>query len=171
MAQRDTRINIDLGLVQNYQGFFKLFDGVVSLGAGYNHTLHQNLYGGADFHVGFLRRKNTTARTTIYMPGLILNYGIHVSRKVVIIPQVKLGYALLTISNSEFDYKETQSGWNPGGEVRLRWKQERRLDFYLFGRFDYIYLGRDESFTMLDYYRQVYLTAIGIGVHIKSSVK
>lgn len=170
-AQRDTRVNVDLGLMQNYQGFFKLFDGVVDVGANYNRELFRNFYGGVDFHVGFLRRKNTSARTSIFKPALVVNYMIHVSDKLAIIPQAKLGYAILNISNSEYSYKEMQSGWNPGAELRVRWKRPRRLDFYLFGRFDYISLAKDESFTKLEYYRQVYLTSFGFGVHIKSAGK
>ena len=167
-AQTGSHINVDLGLTQNHQGFFKLFDGIVDVGASYNHELFKNFYGGFAFHMSFLNRKNTSARTTIFKPGIQLNYIIHLSENIAVIPQGNLGYAILNISNKEYSYKEIQSGWNPGGELRVLWKRDHLLDFYIFGRFDYIYLDEDQSFTMLEYYRNVYLTSFGIGMRIKS---
>lgn len=170
-SQKDKKVNIDLGLMQNHQGFLKLFDGVVDVGANYNVEILPNFYGGVDFHIGFLNRKNTSSRSQVYKPGFILNYVIHLSKNLALIPQGRIGYTLLNLSNSEYNYGEMQSGWSPGGEIRFLWKQEHTLNFYVFGRFDYIYLSKDESFTKLEYYRNVYLTSFGLGVQINSGKK
>jgi len=154
--------------MQNHEGFFKLFDGVVDVGAGYNRELVKDLYGGIAFHIAFLNRQNTTSRTAIYKPRLNLHYYIHVSEKVAVIPVMNLGYSFLNLSNREYDYKEIQSGLNSGGELKVLWKRNQTLDYYIFGRFDFIFLDKDESFTRLKHYRNVYLTSFGLGVRIKS---
>lgn len=169
MSQHKKYVTVDLGLLQVHQDFFKLYDGILDVGASYNRSIHGNLYGGLDFHMGFLHRQNTSARTTILKPAILVNYMFHVSQHIVIIPQAKIGYGFLRLSNGEYNYKETQSGWNPGGELRVQWKRERQIDFYVFGRLDYIKLNKDESFTMLDHYRHVYLTSFGLGIFIKSA--
>jgi hypothetical protein len=167
-GQEKSSISIDLGLLWNHKGFFSLYDGVVDVGAGYNHQITGRLYGGFSLHAGFLRRQNTPMRNTILRPGLNVQYPIRMSERVRIIPKVNAGYAFLFISNSEFDYNETQSGWNPGGEVRVLWKQDIPIDLYVFGRFDYIYLSKDETFTRLEHYRNVYLFSAGLGFTIKT---
>ena len=45
-AQRPSNIQVDLGVVQNHNGFFKLFNGVAEAGAGYNRELARNFYAG-----------------------------------------------------------------------------------------------------------------------------
>lgn len=167
-SQKVSNFQFDAGLVWNHQGFLKLFDGTLDLGAGYNLKLLKDLYGGLAFRIAFLNRSNTTSRALIYRPQLNLHYYFHLSRNVAIIPVVSLGYSFLDLSNKEFDYKELQSGLNTAAELRVLWKRERKLDFFLFGRFEYIYLDQDESFTMVEYYRNIYLTSIGMGIRIKS---
>lgn len=169
MGQHKKFVTVDLGLLQVHQDFFKLFDGIVDVGASYNRSIKGHLYAGVDFHMGFLHRQNTSSRTTVFKPAFVLNYLFHVSKHLVIIPQAKIGYGFLRLSNGEYNYKETQSGWNPGAELRVQWKRESTLDFYLFGRMDYIYLNKDDSFTKLDHYRHIYLTSFGLGVFIKSA--
>lgn len=170
-AQQEKYINVDIGLLQVHQDFFKLYDGVFDLGANYNRLLFSSFYAGVDFHLGYIHRKNTTGRTSIYKPGIIFNYHILVTQKFAVIPQARLGYAFLSLSNNEFNYREMQSGWNPGAEIRLLWKRDRPIEFYGFGRFDYIYLTKDEAFTKLNSYRHVYLTSFGLGIQIKSGKK
>ena len=167
-TQKASNFQIDAGLTQNHQGFFKLFDGTLDAGAGYNLKLLQDLYGGLAFRIGLLNRENTTSRAIVYRPQLNLHYYFHVTKNVAIIPLVSVGYSFLNLSNKEFGYKELQSGFNSGGELRILWERERKLDFFLFGRFDYIYLDRDESFTRIEYYRKIYLTSFGMGIRIKS---
>lgn len=171
LPQRASNFEVELGLVQNHRRFFTLFNGVLEAGAGYNRELFRNFYGGASFRMSFLNRKGTAGRSVFYKPGLNLHYHIHLSRAVAVIPQVGINYAVLNVSNKEFSYRENQKGWNPDAQVRVLWKRDKKLDYYVFGRFDYIYLDRDEEFTRLEYYRQVYLTSFGIGLRIKSAAK
>jgi hypothetical protein len=166
-SQKASNIQFDLGLIQNYSGFYKLFDGLVEAGGGYNRELLKNFYGGAAFRIGFLNRKGTTNRTVIYKPGLNLHYYIHFSDRLALVPVATISYAFLNNSDKEFSYRELQTGWSPGAEVRMIWKRDRKMDFYLFGRFDYIYLDEDADFTQLEYYRQVWLTAFGLGLRLK----
>lgn len=168
-AQKSSNFQFDLGLTQNYNGFFKLFNGILDLGAGYNHELARDLYGGFHFRMSFLNREGTTNRATAYKPGINLHYYINLSDQLALIPVASVGYAILDISNKEFSYRETQAGWNPGAEVRMLWKREKKLDFYVFGRFDYVHLGRDEDFTLLEDYRDVYLSSFGLGLRLKSN--
>jgi hypothetical protein len=167
-AQEKNIVSLDLGLLWNHKGFFTLYDGVVDIGGGYHHHISGGLYGGFSIHAGFLRRQSTPMRNTILRPGLNVQYQFQLSERFRIIPKVNAGYAFLLIGNSEFEYNETQSGWNPGGEIQVLWKQEIPVDLYLFGRFDYIYLSKDENFTRLEYYRNVYLFSAGLGLWIKT---
>ncbi len=168
IAQKASNFQFDLGLYQNHQGFFKLYDGIIEAGAGYNMELIDGLYGGMAFRMGILGRKGTSGRTAIYKPGLNLHYYIHLSGKLAIVPLASISYSLLNISNKEYNYRELQTGWSPGAELRMYWKRDRKIDFYVFGRFDYIYLDEDKDFTQLEYYRQVWLTAFGLGLRLKS---
>jgi hypothetical protein len=170
-SQKASNFQFDIGLYQNYKGFFKLFDGVVEAGAGYNMELIKNLYGGAAFRMGLLGRKGTSSRTAIYKPGLNLHYYVHLSEKLALVPLASISYAFLNISNKEYKYRELQRGWSPGAELRMLWKREKKMDFYVFGRFDYIYLDEDKDFTQLEYYRQVWLSAFGLGLRLKSARK
>ncbi|MBN2172946.1 MAG: hypothetical protein JW731_02360 [Bacteroidales bacterium] len=157
----------DAGMSQTYQGFFYLFDGIVDIGGGYDYHLLNNLYVGPSLHFDFLNRKNTSGRTLLYKPKLNILYEIKVAKRFYITPVASIGYAFFNISNKEFNYKEIQQGIMLGGDLRLTWKTQEQLDFYLFGRYDYIYLDKDDNFTLLEYYRNVNLTSFGIGINIK----
>ena len=167
-AQRTSNLQFDLGLVQNHKGFFKLFNGIAEVGAGYNRELARNFYAGAHLRLSVLSRSGTTNRLAIYKPGLNLHYFISLTEQFAIIPVISAGYSFLSISNKEYGYREMQSGFNPGAGLRFLWMRQRKIDFYLFGRFDYIYLDEDVEFTRMGYYRQIYMTAFGIGIRIKS---
>ena len=168
VAQKASNVQVDLGLYQNHKGFFKLFDGIIEAGAAYNKELIKDLYGGAAFRLGILNRKGTSSRTTSYKPGLNLHYYVHLSEKLAIVPVASISYSLMNISNKEYNYREWQTGWSPGAELRMHWKQEKKMEFYVFGRVDYVYLNEDKDFTQLEYYRQVWLTAFGLGLRLKS---
>jgi hypothetical protein len=170
-SQRPANVQVDLGLVQNHKGFFKLFNGVMEAGIGYNRELTGNLFAGASLRISMLARKGTTNRLAVYKPGINLHYYVHLSERFALVPQASAGYSFLSISNKEYGYQETQSGWNSGAELRLLWMTRKPLDFYLFGRFDAIFLNEDEDFTRLGVYRQVFMTAIGLGIRIKSKAE
>ena len=167
-AQEKRNITIDLGLSQTYKGFFYLYSGIVEVGAAYNHHIVKNLYGGASFHIDYLSRSNSSARTIVYKPKVNLNYDFKITSWFRINPMVFAGYSFVNISNAEYDYSETQKGFITGTELKLILHSTSPVDYYLFGRFDYIYLKKDLNFTHLEYYRKVYLTSFGIGVKIKS---
>lgn len=167
VAQEKRNVTIDLGLSQTYKGFFYLFSGVVEVGAAYNHQIVKSLYGGASFHMDYLSRGNSSARTIVYKPKLNINYNIKTTSWLSINPMVFAGYSFLNISNGEFNYAETQSGFTSGAELKFIWYSEASVDYYLFGRFDFIYLDEDLNFTQLEYYRKVYLTSFGLGIKIK----
>jgi hypothetical protein len=97
-----------------------------------------------------------------------LSYDINLGSWFTINPVIFVGYSFLNLSNEEYDYSENQNGLNCGGDLRLVWRTEKRVDFYIFGRYDYIYLTEDINFTQLEYYRRVHLTSFGIGLKIKS---
>jgi len=166
-SQEKSYFNVDVGLSQTYKGFFYLFDGVIDVGAGYNYRLVKDLYAGPSFHMDFLNRKNTSGRTQVYKPKFNLLYEIKIVKRFFVIPVASVGYSFLNISNKEFDYKETQQGILLGGDLRLLWKTNNKIDFYLFGRYDYIYMNKDYDFSRLEYYRDVNLTSFGIGINIK----
>jgi hypothetical protein len=166
-GQEKQSVTIDLGLSQTYKGFFYLFNGVVEFGAGYNHRLIDHLYVGGSFHIDYLSRSNSSARTIVYKPKVNINYNAKVSSWLSINPIVFVGYSFVNISNGEFDYAETQNGVTTGAELKFIWFTPSTVDYYLFGRFDYIILDKDENFTLLNYYRRVYLTSFGIGIKIK----
>lgn len=77
------------------------------------------------------------------------------------------GYSFVNISNGDYDYAETQNGFNTGAELKFIWYTQGKVDYYLFGRYDFIYLNEDISFTLLEYYRKVQLTSFGFGIKIK----
>ena len=166
-AQEKRNVTIDLGLSQTYKGFFYLYNGVVEVGAAYNHQIVKYLYGGVSFHIDYLSRSNSAARTIVYKPKLNLNYNFKVTPWLSINPMVFAGYSFVNISNGEFNYAETQKGFNSGVELKFIWYSPASVDYYLFGRFDYIYLKNDLDFTLLEYYRKVYLTSFGLGIKIK----
>jgi len=61
-----------------------------------------------------------------------------------------------------------QSGVNIAPELKISWRTNARVQYYIFGRYDFIYLDEDKDFTKLEYYRKVNLTSFGIGIFIKS---
>ncbi len=167
LAQEKRNVTIDLGLSQTYKGFFYLYNGVVEIGAAYNHQIIKSLYGGASFHLDYLSRSNSSARTIVYKPKVNLNYNFKINHWFCINPLVFAGYSFVSISNDEFDYAETQKGFNSGVELKFIWYSQASVDYYLFGRYDYIYLQEDVNFTLLEYYQKVHLTSFGIGIKIK----
>lgn len=167
-AQNGSNYNVELGLVQNHQRFLKLYNGVIDVGGGYNQKITGNLYAGIALNLSFLNRSGTSSRAVSYKPVFNIHYYFNFSERIALVPVVNIGYSFLSLSNKEYEYKETQSGLISGGTLRLHWKTKQLLDYYIFGRFDYIYLNKDETFTKLEYYRSVYLTSFGIGVRIKS---
>ncbi|MCB2221442.1 MAG: hypothetical protein KQI35_13665 [Bacteroidetes bacterium] len=166
-AQQSSFITAELGLLRNQNGFFRLFDGIVDAGVAYQFSILNKLYGGASFHAGFLNYQNTSAKSVLYRPHLSLQYSIHLSPRIAMEPQAGIGYAFVRITNQEYNYKNMQTGVNYSGTLKLRWKSEGKLDYYLFGRYDFIYLNKDDDFTQLEYYRRIQIFAFGLGLHIK----
>jgi len=166
-AQEKRNVTIDLGLSQTYKGFFYLYNGVIELGAAYNHQIVKSLYGGVSFHIDYLSRSNSSTRTIVYKPKLNVNYNFKITQWFSINPMVFLGYSFLNLSNGEFQYADTQKGVISGVELKFIWNSLASVDYYFFGRYDYIYLKEDVNFTLLEYYRKVYLTSFGIGIKIK----
>lgn len=166
-SQPEKYWSADLGLNQVHKGFFKLYDGIVDVGVNYNHKITGNLFGGAGFYLHYIRRTNTSARAVFYNPKANLHYIIQFSRRVGLIPQASLGYSFVRLSNKEFNYSEMQSGLNTSADFRLQWFTEKPVDYYVFGRFDYTFLNKDTDFTVVNYYRNIYLTSFGIGIRIK----
>jgi len=166
-AQEKRNVTIDLGLSQTYKGFFYLYNGIVEVGAAYNHQIVKSLYGGVSFHLDYLLRSNSAARTIVYKPKINLNYNFKINSWFSINPMVFAGYSFVNISNVEFDYAETQKGFNSGAELKFIWYSQASVDYYIFGRYDHIYLKDDINFTQLEYYRKVHLSSFGIGIKIK----
>lgn len=166
-AQEKRYFTLDLGLSQTYRGFFYLYNGIVEFGATYNHQIIKSLYGGASFHMDYLSRSNTTARTIVYKPAINLNYNFIINHWFSINPLVAAGYSFVNISNDEFGYADTQKGFDLGAELRFIWYSQASVDYYFFGRYDFIYLKEDVNFTQLEYYRRVNLTSFGLGIKIK----
>jgi len=168
ISQEKHYFGIDAGLTQTYKGFFYLYDGIVDIGASYHRNIMKGLYGGGSFHIDYLSRGNTSSRTLVYKPKVNMGYHIKAATWLTINPIAFIGYSFVSISNKEFDYGETQTGINSGVELRVVWNNKSRLESYIFGRYDFIYLSKDASFTQLEYYRKVHLSSFGIGVKIKS---
>ncbi len=166
-AQAISHFDIDLGLIQNHKGFFKLYDGILEVGGNYHIGISRNLFAGVAMHAGFLNRKNTSAHTVFYKPAGQAAYSIHFSERIALIPVISAGYSWFTLRNDPYDFKDTQSGVNMGFDLRLLWKTQERTDFYFFGSYDYIFLDEDKAFTELYYYRNIYHTSIGLGISIK----
>lgn len=167
-SQETHSLQFDVGLTQTHQDFFSLYDGVIEGGGAYYIGLTKNLFTGLSFHLNYLSRKNTKAKTLVYKPKINLQYFIHISRSFAIVPGLSAGYALIKLKNSEFDYRDFQSGGNVGTDLKFVWTRPLKTEFYFFGRFDFIYLKKDAEFTQLNYYRNVYLTSFGLGINIKS---
>ncbi len=168
-SQEQPSFTFDLGLSQNYKGFFTLYKGVIDAGAGYNHKIIGNLNAGATFHLGYLKRSNTSSGTIIYKPKINVHYNLMITPKIYLTLLAAFGYSFVSLSNKEYDYQETQQGINPGAELRVSWRTPRKTDFYIFGRYDYIYMAKDETFTQLEYYRQIHLSSFGLGIKVKHS--
>jgi len=167
-AQNAAWFDADIGLLRNHEGFFKLFDGVVDVGAGYHFPLIKQLDGGIAFHMGVLAYRNTPSRAMIYKPQLNLNYFVHITSRFAIVPEVHGGYSFIGLSNKEYNYTEAQSGLNAGGQLKCLWVTDKKLDYYLFGRYDFIHLSKDPDFTHLEYYRKMNLFSFGLGLRFKS---
>ena len=169
-GQKASFVNIDAGLLRSKGDFFKLYNGIVDVGAGYHISILKEFYGGLHFNAGFLNYKNTPARTNLFRPKISLLYTIHLSPRIAIDPLLGIGYTFVRITNDEYAYATTQSGLNYSGKIKMRWKSTGKLDYYLFGSYDFIYLDKDESFTLLNSFRQIQLLTIGLGVNIKSGI-
>lgn len=161
--------SFDAGLSQNHKGFYILYSGIINIGGGYNIRIIRHFYAGASLHLDYFKRINTTAGLIIYQPKVNLNYNLPVSDRIDLVTKIAGGYSFLRNSNKEYNYKEIQSGLNSSAEIQILWKTRDKFDFYLFGRYDYIYLDRNEDFTRLEYYRKVNLTCFGLGVRIKNN--
>jgi len=168
LSQEKKYFSFDLGLSQNHNGFFILYSGIIDVGGSYNLNIMGNLYAGASLHLDFLKRTNTSSGTIVYKPKLNLHYNFKVTQRIYLTALAALGYSFVVLSNKEFSYKETQHGINPGVELRTSWRTQGKTDFYIFGRYDYIYLAKDEDFTQLEFYRRMHLTSFGLGIKIKN---
>lgn len=171
LAQEKSNISVDLGLAKSHKGFFYLYQGVVDMNIGFNRKLLKGLYAGAAFQTEYLRLKNTVARTFVFKPKINLHYRIDFSGKFSLVPWVSVGYSFLQIKNKEFDYSDNVAGWNLGPELKFIRKTKTQVNYYIFGRYDYIYIGKDPGFTQLEYFRNVHLSSFGIGVFIKPKKK
>ena len=166
-SQERNNISIDLGLANTHKGFFYLYQGMVDANIGYNLKLWNGLYGGAAFQTEYLKLNNTQANVLIFKPKINLHYYINFSDKFSIVPWMSVGYAFLQIKNKEYDYSDNVAGLNLSPELKLVRKTQSRVNYYIFGRYDYIYLNEDPEFTKLEYFRDVHLTSFGIGIYIK----
>jgi len=162
LAQKSQSIQLDIGISQTHKDFFQLYHGIIDLGGGYHLGLTKNLFAGVSFHVNYLNRKNTKMRAVVYKPKINLQYYIHITKGIAVVPVLSGGYALINIKNSEYGYSDLQTGLNLEAELKAMLTRQAKTDFYLFGRFDYIYLKKDTEFTHLSHYRNVYLTRINI---------
>jgi len=165
-AQAKKGWGFEAGLINNHQHFMELYDGILELGVGYDFFVHRNLSAGAMINTGWLRRTNTNSAATTFRPKLNLRYSIQLSSKIDLIPEASMGYSMLSFRNSEFDYNEIQSGINTSAGLRMLWDYNQKTSLFVFGRIDYIYLSKDNDFTRLEYFRDVYLTTFGIGLKI-----
>jgi len=166
-AQSAHHLDFDIGLNQNYKGFFKNYNGVLEIGGSYSLGITRDLFAGISMHTGFLNRKNSPAHSVFYKPALMMSYTIHLSDRFACVPLVSAGYTWFSLYNDEYNYKDIQSGVNTGAGVRVIWKTQERTNFYIFGRYNFIYLDEDKSFTELFYYRKIHQTAFGLGISIK----
>ena len=166
-SQRESNWTFDIGLTQTYPGFFNLYNGSVDAAAGYNMKLTHGLFAGASFGIQFLKLNGTQSKTVVYKPKIIIHYRFGIGKNFNIVPWVSAGYSFLNIKNREYNYAETQQGFNLSPELKLLWNTKTRVDVYIYGRYDYIKLNEDADFTRLNYYRDVHLTSFGIGVLIK----
>jgi len=167
LSQRKSNWTVDIGKTQTYPGFFYLYDGSVDLSVGYHLNIADNLFVGGAFGLQFLGLNGTQSKTVIYKPKLILEYHIRSGKSFNIVPLIAVGYSFLKIKNNEYGYSSLQQGFNISPELKLLWKTGLQTDFYLFGRYDYVKLIKDEDFTFLNYYRNANITSFGIGVVIK----
>jgi hypothetical protein len=165
-TQKDNRLSFDIGLPQTYKGFFYLYNGIIEVGGAYHLNPLKNFHAGGSMHINFLNRNPETGRSIMYKPKLSLYYTINIDKKFQLIPTVAGGYSFVSISNKEFDYSEIQSGLSISPELKLSWKNDKRVQYYLFGRYDFIYLNEDLNFTHLEYYRRVNMTCLGLGIFI-----
>ena len=166
-GQAIRHLEFDLGVLQNYGGFFKLYSGIIEAGGVYNLGLTRDLFAGVAMHAGVLNRKNAEQNAIFYKPAFQLSYNIHLSERVAIIPAASIGYTWVSIRNDSYNYKEAQSGLNTGVDLKVLWKTQERTDFYIFGRYDYVFLDEDNEFTELFHYRKIHQTAFGFGIRIK----
>lgn len=166
-GQEKSNISIDLGLANTHKGFFYLYQGMVDMNLGYSLKLWKGLYAGAAFQTEYLRLKNTQARTFIFKPKVNLHYYIDFSKKFSFVPWISAGYSFLQIKNKEFGYSVHVAGLNLSPELKLIRKTKSRVNYYIFGRYDYIYLNDDPGFTKLEYFRNVHISSFGIGIFIK----
>jgi hypothetical protein len=169
LSQGEHFFSFDAGLSQNHKGFYTLYSGIINIGGGYYIRIIRHFYGGLSIHLDYFKRTNTTAGLIIYQPKINFNYDIPVNRRIDLVTILAGGYSFLRNSNKEYNYRETQAGFNSLAEIQILWKTRDKFDFYLFGRYDYIYLDRNEDFTRLEYYRKVNLTCFGLGVRIKNN--
>ncbi|NOX46523.1 MAG: hypothetical protein GXO89_06045 [Chlorobi bacterium] len=167
LAQENNNFSVDLGLVNTHKGFFYLYQGMVDINIGYNLKLWKGLYAGGAFQTEYLRLKNTQARTLIFKPKVNLHYYINFSKKLSLVPWISVGYSFLQIKNKEFGYSDNVAGLNLSPELKFVRKTNSRVNYYIFGRYDYVYLKEDPGFTQLEYFRNVHISSFGIGVFIK----
>ena len=166
-SQERNNISIDLGLANTHKGFFYLYQGMVDVNIGYNLKLWKGLYGGAAFQTEYLKLNNSQARTLIFKPKINLHYNINFSEKLSLVPWMSVGYSFLQIKNKEFGYSDNVAGLNLSPELKFVRKTKSRVNYYIFGRYDYIYLSEDPEFTKLEYFKNVHLTSFGIGIYLK----
>lgn len=160
-------LSFEGGLSKNYKGFYTLYKGILNIGGSYQLRVYKPLYAGMAFRINYFRRANTTAGLTLYKPGINVSAEIPVIKRIKIVLRMGAGYAFLRNTNREFGYKETQTGINSTAELNILWITKDKFDYYIFGRYDHIYLDEDTNFTRLEYYRNINTTDLGIGIRIK----
>jgi len=163
------RINIELGMGYPFpdKKFFIYYDGIFSINSSITYQVANKLYTGISFNLVKTKQDYPEVFTRYYVPAGIINYKQNITGRLFISPELGLGMLIMSLKCSEYDYHEKQLGLDINGKLALGYSLNNLFDIMIFYRFDYMYLQKDEGFTMLEYYRNMHLSCLGASVNFK----
>ncbi|HOF06419.1 MAG TPA: hypothetical protein PLE59_01090 [Bacteroidales bacterium] len=165
-AQEKSNINIEISKPIIEESIFNryLFD----IGTGYNIRKNKFFIGGSlNMTYSKLNTKELDTKTFFIKPRISVSYSPVTDKRVTVEPKIGIGYSIIYMNSKKYDFTDYQYGINGLLELKINYNTKKILAPYFVVSYDYMYLKKDENFTQLNYYRNIHLINLGIGVKIK----
>ncbi|GAB4278115.1 MAG: hypothetical protein Kow0068_01630 [Marinilabiliales bacterium] len=166
LAQEKSNICFELSRPIIEKSIFDRY--LLDFGTGYNYHFKQ-IYFGCEFTTLYskLRYSGNDTKTFILKPNINISYPINPTSKICIEPKLGCGYSFIIINSDKYELTDYQQGVCTLVEFKINYQNNAKFDYYMIISHDYIHLKKDVSFTQLNYYRNMHLMRIGIGLILK----